>query len=256
MFSKDITTSDIFVDMPMSSQLLYFHLGMEADDEGFIGNAKMLSRAYGSNNDDLMLLKAKGFIIMFDSGVSVVKDWNLNNRIRKDRIKETIYRSEKSLLTVDSLGVYQIDNQMTTKCQPNDNQMSAQYRLGKYRLGKVSKDIVPQSETVPPYKTIIDYLNDKAGTKYRSSSKDTQKHIKARFNNGFTLEDFKTVIDNKVFEWGNNSKMSVYLRPKTLFGTKFEDYLNQKGGGESAIFSEDDNKFSNAPVTDDDTLPF
>ena len=256
MFSKDITTSDIFVDMPMSSQLLYFHLGMEADDEGFIGNAKMLSRAYGSNNDDLMLLKAKGFIIMFDSGVSVVKDWNLNNRIRKDRIKETIYRSEKSLLTVDSLGVYQIDNQMTTKCQPNDNQMSAQYRLGKYRLGKVSKDIVPQSETVPPYKTIIDYLNDKAGTKYRSSSKDTQKHIKARFNNGFTLEDFKTVIDNKVFEWGNNSKMSVYLRPKTLFGTKFEDYLNQKGGGESAIFSEDDNKFSNAPVADDDTLPF
>lgn len=256
MFSKDITTSDIFVDMPMSSQLLYFHLGMEADDEGFIGNAKMLSRAYGSNNDDLTLLKAKGFIIMFDSGVSVVKDWNLNNRIRKDRIKETIYRSEKSLLTVDSLGVYQIDNQMTTKCQPNDNQMSAQYRLGKYRLGKVSKDIVPQSETVPPYKTIIDYLNDKAGTKYRSSSKDTQKHIKARFNNGFTLEDFKTVIDNKVFEWGNNSKMSVYLRPKTLFGTKFEDYLNQKGGGESAIFSEDDNKFSNAPVTDDDTLPF
>lgn len=256
MFSKDITTSDIFVDMPMSSQLLYFHLGMEADDEGFIGNAKMLSRAYGSNNDDLTLLKAKGFIIMFDSGVSVVKDWNLNNRIRKDRIKETIYRSEKSLLTVDSLGVYQIDNQMTTSCQPIDNQMSAQYRLGKVRLVEVSKDIVPQSETVSPYKIIIDYLNDKAGTKYRSSSKDTQKHIKARFNNGFTLEDFKSVIDNKVSEWGNNTKMSTYLRPTTLFGTKFESYLNQKGGGESAIFSEDVNKFSNAPVTDNDALPF
>ncbi|ODJ63267.1 phage replisome organizer N-terminal domain-containing protein [Brochothrix thermosphacta] len=118
------------------------------------------------------------------------------------------------------------------------------------------RDIVPQSETVPPYKTIIDYLNDKAGTKYRSSSKDTQKHIKARFNNGFTLEDFKSVIDNKVSEWGNNTKMSTYLRPATLFGTKFESYLNQKGGGESAIFSEDVNKFSNAPVTDDDTLPF
>lgn len=118
------------------------------------------------------------------------------------------------------------------------------------------RDIVPQSETAPPYKTIIDYLNDKAGTKYRSSSKDTQKHIKARFNNGFTLEDFKSVIDNKVSEWGNNTKMSTYLRPTTLFGTKFESYLNQKGGGESAIFSEDVNKFSNAPITDDDTLPF
>jgi len=101
MFSKEITTSDTFVDMPMSSQLLYFHLGMEADDEGFIGNAKMLSRAYGANSDDLSLLKAKGFIIMFETGVSVVKDWNLNNKIRKDRVKPTIYRSEKSLLNVD-----------------------------------------------------------------------------------------------------------------------------------------------------------
>jgi len=201
MFSKDITTSDIFVDMPMSSQLLYFHLGMEADDEGFIGNAKMLSRAYGSNNDDLTLLKAKGFIIMFDSGVSVVKDWNLNNRIRKDRIKETIYRSEKSLLTVDSLGVYQIDNQMTTSCQPIDNQMSAQYRLGKVRLVEVSKDIVPQSETVSPYKTIIDYLNDKTDKKFRASADKTKRFIDARLKDGFTIDDFKKVIDNKCFEW-------------------------------------------------------
>lgn len=261
MFSKDITTSDIFVDMPMSSQLLYFHLGMEADDEGFIGNAKMLSRAYGSNNDDLTLLKAKGFIIMFDSGVSVVKDWNLNNRIRKDRIKETIYRSEKSLLTVDSLGVYQIDNQMTTSCQPIDNQMSAQYRLGKVRLVEVSKDIVPQSETVPPYKIIIDYLNDKTDKKFRASADKTKRFIDARLKDGFTIDDFKKVIDNKCFEWMipgkqiNGTPASNYLRPETLFGTKFESYLNQ-GGGESAIFSEDVNKFSNAPVTDDDTLPF
>lgn len=138
MFSKEVTTSDLFVDMPSSSQLLYFHLGMEADDEGFIGNAKMLSRAYGSNNDDLKLLEAKGFIIAFPSGVTVVKDWNLNNKIRKDRQKPTIYTEEKTLLSLDSKGSYLLGNQVSTIPQPNDNQMSAQDRIGEVRLGKDS----------------------------------------------------------------------------------------------------------------------
>ena len=136
MFSKEITTSDLFVDMPASTQLLYFHLGMEADDEGFIGNAKMLGRAYGSSNDDLKLLQAKGFIIVFESGVTVVKDWNVNNKLRKDRFKPTIYQEEKSLLTLMNTGTYEIDNQMTTKRQPNDNQMTTQYRIEEDRRGK------------------------------------------------------------------------------------------------------------------------
>ncbi|HEL2407159.1 TPA: DnaD domain protein [Streptococcus suis] len=140
MFSKEITTSDHFVDMPQSTQLLYFHLGMEADDEGFIGNARMLSRAYGANSDDLKLLQAKGFIIIFESGVTVVKDWNLNNQIRKDRLKPTIYQAEKSLLILDNTGVYQLDNQMTTKPKPNDNQMTTKcpHRLGKDSIDKDS----------------------------------------------------------------------------------------------------------------------
>jgi hypothetical protein len=148
MFSKEVTTSDLFVDMPSSSQLLYFHLGMEADDEGFIGNAKMLSRAYGSNNDDLKLLEAKGFIIAFPSGVTVVKDWNLNNKIRKDRQKPTIYTEEKMLLSLDSKGSYLLGNQVSTIPQPNDNQMSAQDRIGEVRLGKdsIGKDSIDASQ--------------------------------------------------------------------------------------------------------------
>jgi uncharacterized phage protein (TIGR02220 family) len=72
-------------------------------------------------------------------------------------------------------------------------------------------------------------LNSKCGTKYKSSSKKTQNLIKARFNEGFTLDDFKTVIDKKSSDWFNDNKMNQYLRPETLFGTKFESYLNQKG---------------------------
>jgi len=80
------------------------------------------------------------------------------------------------------------------------------------------------------YKEAIDYLNQKAGTKYKSSSKNTTKHIKARLNDGYTLEDFKSVIDKKCSEW-LNTDMEKYLCPDTLFGAKFEKYLNQKING-------------------------
>jgi uncharacterized phage protein (TIGR02220 family) len=82
-----------------------------------------------------------------------------------------------------------------------------------------------------PFVDIIDYLNAKANTNYRHTTKKTQQLIRARWNEGFRLDDFKTVIDKKVAEWLNDPKMCKYLRPETLFGTKFESYLNQKEGG-------------------------
>lgn len=234
MFSKEVTTSDLFVDMPSSSQLLYFHLGMEADDEGFIGNAKMLSRAYGSNNDDLKLLEAKGFIIAFPNGVTVVKDWNLNNKIRKDRQKPTIYTEEKMLLSLDSKGSYLLGNQVSTIPQPNDNQMSAQDRIGKVRLGKDSigknNNMSDKSDDVIPYSEIISYLNEKAGRSFKTTEAH-KRFIKARWNEDYKLDDFKKVVDNKVADWTgktiNGQPAEKYLQPSTLFGTKFDNYLNQ-----------------------------
>lgn len=94
---------------------------------------------------------------------------------------------------------------------------------------EIYKDIVELHSPSYPYSDIIEYLNQKAETKYRASSKKTQGLIKARFKEGFELEDFKKVIDKKTNEWKSDNKMSVFLRPETLFGTKFESYLNQKG---------------------------
>lgn len=98
---------------------------------------------------------------------------------------------------------------------------------------------------------VVDYLNLKAGTSFRSSSKDTRKHIRARFNEGYTLEDFYRVIDVKCEEWGDapvgeGKDMRPYLRPSTLFGTKFEVYLNQKSSGKRAA----KNRFINFPQRD------
>lgn len=91
------------------------------------------------------------------------------------------------------------------------------------------KDIVEQSSTAPiPYEEIVQYLNQKTGKNFKSTSKATQRHIKARFTDGFVLDDFKQVIDNKCGDWLRDRKMKEYLRPETLFGTKFESYLNSK----------------------------
>lgn len=94
---------------------------------------------------------------------------------------------------------------------------------------EIEGDIIPseKSEVHLPFKEIVDYLNNLAGTNYRASSKKTQQLIKARINEGYTLEDFKVVIEKKTREWINDNKMKAYLRPETLFGTKFEGYLNQ-----------------------------
>lgn len=173
MFSKDITTSDVFVDMPSSSQLLYFHLGMEADDDGFLGNARMLSRAYGMNNDDLKLLEAKGFVISFPTGVTVIKDWKINNQIRKDRHKPTIYQEEKSLLTVDINGSYLVGNQTTTIQQPTDNQtgdrLATQYSIGK---GSIDENSIDENS--------IDRLEPKNSEV--SSSKLDKELLQSNFN--------------------------------------------------------------------------
>lgn len=105
MFAKTIIDSDAFLDMPLTTQALYFHLSMRADDDGFINNPKKLQRMIGASDDDLKLLAAKDFIIPFESGIVVIKHWKIHNYIQKDRYKQTIYQEEKSLLN-DEKGAY------------------------------------------------------------------------------------------------------------------------------------------------------
>ena len=135
MFSKKITETDLFLDMPMSSQCLYFHLNMSADDDGFISNAKTIRRMVGASEDDLKLLLAKEFVLPFESGVVVIKDWKIHNYIRRDRYNETVYRDEKRQLKENENGQYELG---MTVGLPNDDQRLPQDRLGKDRLGKDS----------------------------------------------------------------------------------------------------------------------
>lgn len=143
MFAKTIIDSDLFLDMPSSTQLLYFHLSLRADDDGFIGNPKRILRMIGSSDDDLKVLIAKSFIIPFESGVVVIKHWKIHNYIRPDRYKETIYTEEKTKLLKGKNKEYilGIPDDIPGGI-PSGNQLDTQVRLGKDRIGEdsISKD--------------------------------------------------------------------------------------------------------------------
>lgn len=117
MFAKKITESDAFLDMPSSTQMLYFHLSMNADDDGFVNNPKKIQRMCGASDDDFKLLLAKSFVLLFESGVIVIKHWKMHNYIQADRYRPTDYVEEKSMLGLKKNKAYTLDvNKMDTKC--------------------------------------------------------------------------------------------------------------------------------------------
>lgn len=141
MFSKSIIDSDAFIAMPLSAQALYFHLAMRADDDGFVNSPNRIRRDVGAAEDDLSLLIAKRFALVFDSGVIVIKHWKIHNYIQKDRYKPTTFRKEMSLLMVCENGAY-------TDCIHDVSTVDTQVRLelGKSKdRGRLGKDsVVPQ----------------------------------------------------------------------------------------------------------------
>lgn len=190
MFSKKITETDQFLDLPMSTQCLYFHLNMAADDDGFVSNAKTIRRMIGASDDDLKLLMGKEFIIPFESGVVVIKDWKIHNYIRSDRYNETVYREEKKLLEINENGQYKLD--IADKI-PNDipsviptvHQRDTQVRLGKDRLGKDRLVKVNKQENTQA----LQHNNDETSHDAIGERKDDNNHTNspAYFfeNNGF-----------------------------------------------------------------------
>lgn len=131
MFAKTIIDSDAFLDMPLSTQALYFHLAMRADDEGFVNNPKKIQRMIGASDDDCRILASKRFILTFQSGIIVIKHWKIHNYIQSDRFKETVYLEEKTMLTLD-------DNKAYTERIQDVSTLDTQYSIGKDSIAKSS----------------------------------------------------------------------------------------------------------------------
>lgn len=165
MLSLQIVDTDAFLEMPLSTQALYFHLVVRADDEGFVSNPNKIARTIGSNPDELKVLIAKRFILSFESGIVVIKHWLIHNTIRMDRFNSTLYSKERSSLILKENKSY------TELRQPDDNQSvpTGMRKLIKDKLIKVNISKVNIAETssaiIKPLdeslEIILDLLKDK-----------------------------------------------------------------------------------------------
>ena len=215
MFSLQIVDSDAFLDMPQSTQLLYFHLSMRADDEGFVGNPKKIMRMIGTSEDDMKVLLAKRFLLSFQSGVVVIKHWLIHNTIRMDRFNPTTYEKEKKLLTTKENKAY---TEVATNRQPDGNLLVTQVKLSKVNLSKVKKASSSKAEELAkPFNlqeeikkleesprrelNIIAFLIEKRQVKLESSGQlraTIKRHIRAanqlkEFNNDQLLIAYNKV---------------------------------------------------------------
>ena len=145
MFDLDVISQDSFLDLPMDAIALYFLLGMEADDEGFI-NPKKVIKLYGGKEDSIKILILKGYLIPFESGVVVITDWKRNNYLSKDRVKPTIYQEEKSLLKYDEITQkYTMFNKCLTNVHIEENRIE-ENSIDKNRRDKSMREEKPFSE--------------------------------------------------------------------------------------------------------------
>ncbi|MCI5543446.1 MAG: hypothetical protein MR405_06005 [Mollicutes bacterium] len=209
MFNKSVTNNDKFLEMPDSSQNLYFHLSMNADDDGFVDNWKSIMRMTGHKDDDLKVLITKNFVIPFESGVIVIRHWRLNNYLQKDRIVQTNYKMEKSQLKVDENNVYTLD----TECI---------HSIDKYSIDKYSIDNNNQKSSILKEQ---DTYQDKCRTNCSNiKDKDRDK------NNLPSLpENLDTEFDYlwKLYpnKQGKNDAKQKYLKYRKS-GIQYQDILN------------------------------
>lgn len=222
MFCLDIVNSDAFLDMPLSAQALYFHLGMRADDDGFIGNPKSIQRLAGASQEDLMLLITKRFLIAFDNGVIAIKHWRMNNYIQKDRKKDTVYLELLNSLEVKENGSYTEKKKMDTVCIQDVSEMDSQNSIDKISIDKDSIEIDNSCSSVDEASEFFEkiwkeYPNKKGKTQVKAS------HKKALFKIGYER------LVRAIQKYDDGVKDKQYLMyGGRFFTTGYLDYIDEE----------------------------
>ena len=212
MFSLDVVDTDIFLDMPASSQNLYFHLGMRADDDGFVSSPRKITKLVNCSRDDLNVLISRGFVIAFADGIVVITHWRQNNYIQKDRYKETVYKNDLESLSIEN-GVYRLD---TVRIQSVNN-LEAQVSIGE--------DSIVENKT---YSCAFEEFWKEYPRKKEKSA--AYKAYKATLNKGFSEDELMTAVKRYADECKKEQRDSRYIKLCSTFlgpNTPFMDYLNQ-----------------------------
>ena len=193
MFSKKITDTDKFLEMPLSTQALYFHLNMGADDDGFVDRPKTIQRIVGASDDDLKLLLAKNFIISSDTGIVVIKDWRIHNYIRKDTYQPTIYQAEKLALESQMAQLPKPSTSRPRKVDAGKDRIGKD-RIGKDRIGKDREDKDNISD--PPDVNILKLFQDEFQRMLSGFEIEEINHLIAENNQDLVIEALKLAIQN------------------------------------------------------------
>lgn len=213
MFTMKIVDTDAFLDMPLSTQCLYFHLNMRADDDGFIGNPKRIEKIIGANDDDLKLLIAKRFVILFDDGVIVIKHWRMHNTLSRDRYVETSYTDEKKKLLLKDNGSYSLTNGNSiddTKLIERSNRQTQKRRKIDEQKTYSDKDIDLDKDLELDLDTELD--------------KDKEKDINDLIVSKDTIR--QTDIQKIITEWNTLEKFGI--APVKMLTSKREKLLKSR----------------------------
>ncbi len=231
MFAKTIIDSDAFLDMPLSAQALYFHLSMRADDDGFLNNAKKIMRTINANQNDYDLLIAKAFIIQFDDGICVIKHWRINNYLRSDRYKPTLYQEQKEMLEIKDNGRYSLKENIgipngIPNGTPTVDHLETQYSIGKYSIDKNSKDNNINICPSPTQKDIDSFFDSIWELYPRKEGKTSVKAKKRKELYEIGYDTLKKCIE-KYIEAKKGVDKQYILMGSTFFNGRYTDYLEE-----------------------------
>ncbi|MCD8020757.1 MAG: hypothetical protein LUF92_14635 [Clostridiales bacterium] len=222
MLTMKIVDSDAFLDMPLSAQCLYFHLNMRADDDGFIGNPKRIMRTVGCHEDDLKLLIAKRFVLVFENGVIVIKHWRMHNCISQNRYHETQYTDEKKTLLIKDNKSYSI-----THGEPLDDKKIVAAQGGE--ISAVNEDYEPpQIKANGRADYPDDFENFWREYPRKVDKGGAYKKYQARLNSGFSPEEMQEAAKNYHLECEREHTPQKFIKhAKTFLGdaTPFLDYI-------------------------------
>ena len=208
MFSSSVTETDSFLELPLKSQALYFHLGMQGDDDGFVANPRAIIRSIGCTARDLKPLETAGYVISFPSKVLVITDWKANNNLRNDRYKPTAFQNELAQLTesankryiLASLGI-PTGNQMDTIGIPSDNQVTTQHSIAEHSSGRsCKKAATTAARTDSDLAQIVQHFQAEIGEFPRSALDKLQRYREA-FSTELICKAIDEAAESGVRKW-------------------------------------------------------
>lgn len=246
MFSRQIVSTDVFLDLPLSAQALYYQVCLEADDDGVLSSPRKITRMIGAADKDMQALISSGFLLAVDDFI-VVTHWRIHNTIQKDRYKPTIYTDVLKRLILDESKVYKLD----TDCIQNVSDLDTQISIDKNRLGEDSHLSPNADDRAPKYQEILDLFNkicislpkvEKLTANRKQRIKTASKDLNGDFSSFFQKIEESDFLTGRTGNW-SGCCFDWIMKPQNFIKIIEGNYDNKSqntGCGHHIVYEEDE----------------